>query len=117
MKLEQRSRDGIAILIPDGELRGDPAESELLRTTVKQLVTAGTTNAVLNLSHVKWVNSSGLGQILAMFEILARNGGRMKMAEPNPRIAKILETTRFDRVIPTFASESEAVSSFREAQD
>lgn len=115
MELEHRIVNGVAVVSVAGEMRGDPEHDQQLQALVKQLLADGVLNAVLELSQVKWINSSGLGQILAMFDTLRRGGGSLRMARPNERIAKVLETTRFSKVIPTFDTEDEAVSSLQKA--
>lgn len=115
MELEHRIVDGVAVISVSGEMRGDPEHDQQLQSMVKHLLADGVLDAVLELSQVRWINSSGLGQILAMFDTLRKGGGSLRMARPNERIAKVLETTRFTKVIPTFDSEDEAVSSLRKA--
>ena len=112
MEIQRIDRDSVAIVAITGEMRGDPNEGERLQSTMQEILSGGGGNTVLDLAEVKWINSSGLGQILAAFDTLRRGGGSLKMAAPNPRIAKILETTRFTQVIPTFDTQDEAVTSY-----
>jgi len=111
MEMTRREQDGVVIFDLHGELRGGPADEKIFKNGVQEAIDENKRKILLNLQDLKWVNSTGLGFIVAVFHSMRDAGGELKMCSPNDRIAHIFKTTRFDKVIEIFASEDEALSS------
>ena len=79
---------------------------------IKELVNEGAVDIVLNLSRVKWINSTGLGLMVSAYTSLVKQGGRMKIAEVSDRIDNILHVTQLELIFETFEKEDEAIASF-----
>ena len=116
---EPRSRPGAAwkmIILQrtaDGEESEiDAIEIEARSPTLEEIVThqldRGRTRLVLDLSHVKHLDSSDLAQVLAAFKQVTEQNGALGIANPNPRIREILRITRMEEVLPLFESVEEA---------
>ena len=58
---------------------------------------------VLALGNVEFMDSSGLGSLVALFKHLPA-GGVMRLAEVSGALQKILVLTRLDKVLPAFPS-------------
>ena len=112
MEMTKRDRDGVVVFDLQGELRGGPSDDATFKGGIQQAVDEGARRVVLNLSGLKWINSTGLGFIVAVYHTMRDADGDLKMCEANERIAHVFTTTRFDKVIGIYASEDEALSSF-----
>src|SRR3979411_1804249 len=85
---------------------------ELLKDKVNSLVNQGQRKIVLNLAGVPYVDSAGLGQIVAAYTTVSRQGGSLKLLNLTKRITDLLSITKLLTVFETFESENEAIRSF-----
>ena len=113
LKVATRVKDGILVVDCSGRIVfGD--ESSLLRETVKKAVTENN-RIVLNLGEVNYIDSGGLGTLVAL-RITAQNaGGAIKLTNLTKRVGDVLQITKLLTVFDVYNSEAEAVESFRKA--
>jgi anti-sigma B factor antagonist len=111
MTIEQRDVGGVVILDIDGKLMGG-VDSELFQETVQELIRSGRQKIVINLENVKWMNSTGLGILIAGFRTAQRGGGTLKLLHVSTRIQDLLKITKLSSVFESFEAEAEAVESF-----
>ena len=110
MTLTERTVDGIAIL----DLTGDLTEvlgSELL-ARVHALTNTGSTGILLNMAGVTYIDSAGLGAMVASVQALRRVAGHLKILRPTVRTRRLLEVTRLATIMESFDVEASAVASF-----
>ena len=106
-----RDSDGVAIVDLAGRFTlGDG--SNLLRSTVKEMVDAGRKKILLNLADVSYIDSSGLAEMASAFVTVSNMGGQLKLLNPQTRLKDLLQVTRLYTLFVTFTDESEAVKSF-----
>ena len=67
---------------------------------------------VLNLGEVAYIDSGGLGQLVASYGSLSKTKGGLKLLHVNKRNHDLLSITRLVTIFDTFDSEDEAVKSF-----
>jgi len=68
---------------------------------------------VLDLGHVTYIDSSGLGVLVALYTSARNAGGNIKLANLNSRSRELLQVTRLYTVFETYDSAEEAARSFR----
>ena len=113
MKIKVKEKAAITILKPAGEMHGGQENLELA-DIVKDLASKDKLDIVINLSKVKWISSTGLGILVSARSSLAKEGGIVKICEPNDRILGILQVTRLNVIFDVYDSEDEAIASFKE---
>ena len=64
---------------------------------------------VIDLGHVEFLSSTGLGQLVLLGKRLSERGGRIALARPNPRIGRLLASVGLDGVLPAFATLDETM--------
>jgi anti-sigma B factor antagonist len=113
LKVATRVKDGILVVDCSGRIVfGD--ESSLLRETVKKAVTENN-RIVLNLGEVNYIDSGGLGTLVAL-RITAQNAsGAIKLTNLTKRVGDVLQITKLLTVFDVYNSEAEAIESFRKA--
>ena len=114
MGLEKKYQRDTLIIKLTGEMDLVAAD-EFRRTVDSELERRQVRNLVINLGGVSFIDSSGLGSILARYKKLTQNGGRIWIAAPRPPVRKILELSGFPKLIPLFESEKQALEAAREA--
>lgn len=111
LSLSERTKEGITIIDAKGQIvAGDGADR--LRDRLKVLAEAGTSNVILNLAQVDYIDSSGLGALVMSFSALRKKDGAMKLLNLTRRNVELLVLTKLETVFEVFDDEQNAVNSF-----
>jgi len=114
LKLTKRTVDGILVIGCNGRVVfGD--ESSLLREEVKGAIANGTKRIVLNLGEVSYIDSGGLGTLVAMHTTAHNAGGTIKLVSLTKRVGDLMQVTKLLTVFEVNGSEYEALEAFRTA--
>jgi anti-sigma B factor antagonist len=112
MSIKETLKNGVAILSLRGTLMGGP-DSTALHDKVHSLIGDGIKQVVIDLAKVKWMNSSGLGALMASLTTLRNAGGELKLANATKKIESLLLITKLITVFETYGTVDRAVASFR----
>ena len=112
IKIEERPIGNVTVLDIVGKLTIDQG-AEHLKDKINSLISQKRTHIVLNLENVPYIDSGGLGQLMASFGSVMRTGGAMKLLNVNAGNHDLLSITSLVRVFESFDSEAEAVRSFQ----
>lgn len=112
LKLNERKlSDGIVVLDCAGRLVFGE-ETSVLRDKVKSLVNPGA-RIVLSLADVTYIDSGGLGTLVALYTTAKNADASIKLARLTKRVGDLLQVTKLLTVFDVYDSEEEAVNSFR----
>ncbi|RME45845.1 MAG: anti-sigma factor antagonist [Chloroflexi bacterium] len=100
----------IVELAGDLDVSGAPALQEALQ----QIIDNGGQQVVVNLGEVPFMDSSGLGVLVAAYRRMAAVGGQIALASPRPTLQKVFKLTRTDRLFKTFDQVNDAVAHMRD---
>ena len=79
MKMEQRTVDEVVVLSIVGDIAMNGAGASLLADRVRSLLQDGHDRMVLDLGHVRYVDSAGLGELVHAFSAVRNRGGAIKL--------------------------------------
>lgn len=85
-------------------------DAEALQLAIQEQVEAGHRQVVLNLEAVTFIESSGLGALVAAFKYCEAHGGKLGFYGIQPQVRQLLDLTKLSRVLKVFHSESEALA-------
>ena len=111
MKIKEKIEGDVAILTISGNMMGGP-ETMALHEKVKSLGADEIKRVVIDLKGVKWMNSSGLGVLMACMSTLNNSGGKLKLASVTDKVKSLLVITQLMRIFDTYESAERAVASF-----
>lgn len=94
-----------------GNVMGGPDGSKL-HDKLHELRESGKKNIVVDLSKVKFMNSSGLGMLISAMTTMRNSGGDLRLANVADRIQSLLVVTKLITVFKNFDSVKEAVASY-----
>ena len=112
LTLEERHVGRVTVIDIGGRLTIDHG-ADRLKDKVNSLISQGRTQLVLNLSNVPYIDSGGLGQLVASYGSVKKAGGSLKLLNVSSRNHDLLSITRLVTVFDTFDTEAEAVASFQ----
>lgn len=110
LDIAESVREDVVILTLKGRLT--LGESNLVRERVAQLAAAGKHNVVVDLAAVDYIDSTGLGILVICFTSLKKQGGALKLVNPNKRNVELLLLTKLHTVFEVFLEVQDAVNSF-----
>ena len=113
MTLEVQTRQtdgGVTVVAPTGRL--DVAGAPALKDAMSDLSKNGPPKVVIDMEGVSFVDSTGLGSVIAALKQIRNRQGELRLAAPNQQVRVVLELTTLDRVFPYFASVEEALAGF-----
>ena len=111
LEIHHREREGVTILDMKGRITVGP-EAGALREAVGSAVADGITQLVLNLEHVDFIDSTGLGALVMCSTTMRKAGGTVKLLNLNRRNIELLVMTKLTTVFETYNDETDAVNSF-----
>ena len=111
MKLSHREQNGVTILEPKGKIMGGP-DATLLHDQIHDLIAQKKLRVVINLADVDWMNSTGLGILIAGLTTLRDNKGDLKLACVTDKIQSLLTITKLVTVFDSYDTVDQAVASF-----
>jgi anti-sigma B factor antagonist len=111
LKFTNREVDGVAVVAMDGRIvLGE--ESNALREKVKSLVAEGKKKIALNMDNVTFIDSAGLGTLVAAHHSAKSQGTALKLCHLGSKFQEVLQITKLLTVFDVYNTESEAVASF-----
>lgn len=111
MEISERIVGGITILDLNGKLTLSDG-AQLLKDKSESLVFQGRKQIIVNLGAVPYIDSGGLGQLVACYTTLTRAGGRLTLLNLNKRNHDLLSITKLVAVFDTFDTERDAIESY-----
>ena len=84
-----------------------------LRDAIRGLADGGKKKMLLNLAGVKYIDSSGIGELIANYTTVRRQGGQLKLLNLTDKIQSLLVITKLLTVFDVFEDEAEALKSFQ----
>jgi anti-sigma B factor antagonist len=112
MQLRERRIGEVTVLDVVGRLT---VKDDLgrLKEKVTSLIFKGHKNIVFNLGELSYVDSSGLGELVACHTTAWRGGATVKLANAGHRLQDLLVLTKLLTIFDSYESESAALDSFR----
>jgi anti-sigma B factor antagonist len=111
MKITNREVDHVTILDINGRIVLG-AETETLRSAVRELVGKDKKKIILNLAGVDYIDSSGVGELVASFTAVRNSGGELKLLNLTQKVQDVLNVTKLYTVFDVKDDEFKAVKSF-----
>ena len=111
MTLTERRLGDVTVLDLKGRLVLEEGDA-VLRERVRLLVEEGRLKILLNLRDVTYIDSCGIGVLIAKFVSVRRKGGDVRLVHLTTRSRRLMEISKLLNVFRIFDSEAEAVASF-----
>jgi len=111
LKITTREVNGVTVAALDGRIvLGE--ESNALREKVKSLVAEGKKKIVLNMNNITFIDSAGLGTLVASHHSAKAQGASLKLCHLGTKFQEVLQITKLMTIFDVYNSEAEAVGSF-----
>lgn len=112
LNVDTREVDGVVIVDLSGRITLGEDSSGKLRQTVRDLLAQGNKKILLNLGNISYIDSSGLGELVASFSTASSQGSTVKLLNLQQKVKDLLQITKLYTVFDVSDNEAEGVSSF-----
>ena len=111
LKMTERIVDGISVLDMEGRIVLG-VESSALRERVKNLLGQDHKKIVLNMGNVSYIDSAGLGALVASYTSAKNQGAMLKLVNLGSKFREVLQVTKLLTVFEVYDNEAAAIASF-----
>jgi anti-sigma B factor antagonist len=112
MIINRRENKGVVIFDIDGEIKRTDVMDVTLHQLVKTELESSRKNILLNFADVAFIDSFGVGEILASYISTHNLGGQLKLARISKKLFLIFQVTMLTKVLDIFDEEDTALRSF-----
>jgi anti-sigma B factor antagonist len=112
MVIDKREKNNVVIFDIDGEIRRSDISDVTLHQLVKEELEQGKKQILLNFERVGFIDSFGVGEILASYISTHNLGGKLKLARISKKLYLIFQVTMLTKVLDIFDEEDLALRSF-----
>ena len=114
VQITNREVDGVTVVTLEGRIvLGE--ESHSFREKLKSLLVEGKKKIVLNMAGIKYIDSSGLGALVAAHYSAKTQSASMRLCNLGGKFYEVLQITKSLTVFDVYDSEAAAVDSFQGA--
>ena len=104
--------DGVSVVELDGRIvLGE--ESNSLREQIKSLIAEGKKKIVLNMATIKYIDSAGLGTLVAAHLSAKNQGASVRLCHLGEKFHEVLQLTKLLTIFDVYDTQAAAVSSFQ----
>ena len=105
MKVDARGSSEIPVLAPSGRITlGESTRT--LQAAIEAAIVRGARHLIVDGSQIDYLDSTGIGELVAAVRTLMESGGRVGIVTPSPKLREILEITHLDEVFLVRDSEA-----------
>jgi anti-sigma B factor antagonist len=112
MQIKEKIENDVAVLSLKGDLLGEP-DTTTIREKIHSLVSDQVKQVVLDLGGVNYMNSSGLGTLIAALTTVRNSGGDLRLARVEGKVQNLFVMTQLVKVFDTYETVDRALSSFK----
>lgn len=112
LSVRKRLSDGATVLDLEGRLVHE--NKGALKSELEKL--AHPVKLILNMEKLDYVDSSGIGTIIAAFTEATSKGGKFALLKPVERVRKVLHQMYIDSVLASYSDEEAAVQALADGK-
>ena len=111
VSVTERQVGDVFVVSLDGNIIVDGSACKV-REIIRRLLAEGCRKILLDMAHVRWVDSAGLGTLVAALVSVTREGGQIKLLKVRQNVKDLLSVTKLDTVFTTYDDEAEALNAY-----
>jgi anti-sigma B factor antagonist len=114
MKATIRQVDSVIVIDISGRITLGEGCAQL-RELIRDLLSKGNKQILLNLADVTYIDSSGIGELVSAFTAVSNQGGQLKLLNLTKKVHDLLQITKLYTVFDIHDDEAKGIASFQHA--
>jgi anti-sigma B factor antagonist len=114
MKATIRQVDSVMVIDVSGRITLGEGCAQL-RELIRDQLSKGNKQILLNLADVTYIDSSGIGELVSAFTAVSNQGGQLKLLNLTKKVHDLLQITKLYTVFDIHDDEAKAIVSFQKA--
>ena len=116
LNIQERESGDVTILDMNGKVTIGEG-SVALRSAIRGLLEKGRKKILLNLAGVGYIDSSGIGELVASFTAINKEGGQLKLLNLTQKLQDLLAITKLLTVFDVYEAEAEALEGYKTGEE
>lgn len=112
IKIIERNVEDVAICTIEGKLAGLEGKGKI-QEKVRELIKKKFKKIILDLSKVNWVDSTGLGELIASLSSIQKQDGNMVLANIQAPVQSLLKMTNLTQIFETYENVDQALNKMK----
>ncbi len=112
LSIASREVDGVTVLDLSGRITLGEGSVQL-RDAIRDLISKGQKNILLNLAEVNYIDSSGLGELVSAYTTAKNQGAALKLLKLSQKVHDLLQLTKLYTVFEIHDDEAKAIGSYK----
>ena len=112
MKATIRQVDSVIVIDISGRITLGEGCSQL-RELIRDQLSKGKKQVLLNLADVTYIDSSGIGELVSAYTAVSNQGGQLKLLNLTKKVHDLLQITKLYTVFDIHDDEAKAIASFQ----
>ena len=112
LTIASREVDGVTVLDLNGRITLGEGSVQL-REAIRDLISKGQRNILLNLGDVNYIDSSGLGELVSAYTTSKNQGANLKLLSLTKKVKDVLQLTKLYTVFDIYDDETTAIASYK----
>jgi len=114
MKATIRQVDSVIVIDVSGRITLGEGCAQL-RELIRDQLSKGNKQILLNLANVTYIDSSGIGELVSAFTAVSNQGGQLKLLNLTKKVHDLLQITKLYTVFDIHDDEAKGIASFQQA--
>lgn len=112
MKISEKVLEDVVVLSLEGKLTGIESMGTI-QERIRKLTTKQIKNVILDMSQVKWIDSTGLGELIAALSTTQKNGGNLVLTKIPDPVKSLLKMTNLIQIFDTYDEVEQALGNLK----
>lgn len=108
MNYKEELIGNVLLVAVDGDLIGGSTTNNLLET-IQEYIEKGVIRCVVDISNVRFINSSGIGLLITILTKVRNKEGELILINPSDHVKKLLIITKLNAIFSILNSREEAI--------
>lgn len=111
LNIKERQAGDVTVLDLEGNVIMGGGSAKL-RGAIRRLINRGQKKILLNFAQVKYVDSSGIGELVSCFVSLGGRGGQLKLINLSERVDEVMAISNLLSIFEIYDDESKALNDY-----
>ncbi|MFQ5751090.1 MAG: STAS domain-containing protein [bacterium] len=112
VKIIDKSNENMAIFAVEGKLTGFEGRG-VIQDKVRETIKNKISHIILDLAKVTWIDSTGLGELIASLSSIKKSGGNLVLTNLQAPVQSLLKMTNLNQIFDTFENTEQALSELK----